>query len=108
MTASPALRKFTALDILNRAAEYGMVVSLVGDSLAIDVPPDLLDTTKFKAMEVIKANKPEIMAYLRSLESPALCCTCLDDNHGREANHEYESIMYCDVHYILKTQGRIA
>jgi hypothetical protein len=108
MTTSPTLRKFTVLDMLNRTAEYGMVVSLAGDSLAIDVPASLPTSKKNKALEVIKANKSEITAYLRSLESIPLCYTCLDENREREATKEHEGIVYRDAHYMVKTQGRIA
>ncbi len=81
MTSQPT-HKFTALDILNRACEYGMVIALDGDNLVIDVPPNLEQGTKDKALSVISANKLEIVEYLHSLESVPLCYECLNEEGG--------------------------
>lgn len=68
--ASP--RTFTPQEILDRATEYGIAVSLLeGDNLALDIPTTLGQGKKAKAVEVIKSHKPEIIAYLRAQE-PAI------------------------------------
>jgi hypothetical protein len=101
-------RQFTALEMLNRASEYGMVVSLVGDNLAIDIPSTLAQDEKERAIEVMRTCKPEIVTYLCSLAGPAICCSCLDMDPPIETNAdwEYDGIMYCAEHF--PTSGEVA
>ena len=98
--------KFTPLDILNRGAEYGIVISLDGDDLIINVPEETDPDTRNRALGVISTHKPEILEYLRSLESQPLCYQCL--NPGLETACDLvgpDDLMYCQRHYdeLMKT-----
>src|SRR5579859_842915 len=75
--------KFTVLDMLNRAAEYGILVTLAGGDLEAEIeegvaPPDRVD----KALAVLKSHRQEIIAYLRSLEGLLLCSVCFEPAAG--------------------------
>lgn len=92
-------RTFSALDILNRAAEYGIVVESRGNTLSLDVPPTLASVKRNRAVAVIRENEATILGYLGELyQEPALCATCLDGGQETRASHEHKGLMYCDGH----------
>ena len=107
--SKPAPRRFTPLEILNRAAEYGIRIMLDGENLRVDVLAELPDDKKTKALAVIEASSLEIITYFKSFQDkylqdhsggPALCCTCLDEDRETPALPEdYEGIMYCADHH---------
>jgi hypothetical protein len=69
MTLQPGIRNSTPLDILNHACEFGIIIALDGDNLVATVPFDLEHDIKDNVLESIKDHKPDIIAYLHSLES---------------------------------------
>ena len=100
MTTNPISRKFTPLDILNRAAEYGIRITLADSNLTVDIPAALEDHTKHKALEVIRANRLEIIDFLQKLVCIPLCFTCLDEDKETPAlPDDCEGIMYCATHH---------
>jgi len=100
MTSNPISRKFTPLDILNRAAEYGIRITLADSNLTVDVPAVLEGDKKYKALEVIRANRLEIIDFLQKLVCIPLCFTCLDEDKETPAlPDDCEGIMYCAAHH---------
>ncbi|GHO51494.1 hypothetical protein [Ktedonospora formicarum] len=92
-------RKHDVSSILKRAADLGMVLYVEGDELKVLAPRGLPQLTK--ALEVIKGQKPAIMAHLRSIKECPLCSTCLDEGRETEATRELADFMYCEEHYSL-------
>jgi len=101
------MRSFTPQEILNRAADYGIGVSLEGDNLALDIPPTLDYGIKAKAIGMLKEHKAGIIACLRAQidallaeagQMEILCCVCLDEDRETPAIADYEGIMYCSEH----------
>ena len=100
MMTKPSTHKFTPLDILNRAGEFGITIELDGNNLVVTVPFSLHTSTKDKALESIKANKPEIIEYLCSLESVPLCSACLNEDIETSCTLVGpDNVMYCEAHY---------
>src|SRR5215470_10156362 len=96
-------RRFTPLDILNRCCEYGVTVSLDAElsaSLSVDIPKSLEPDKRSRMLSVISEHKPEILAYLRSLESVPLCSECLNDDVETPCHIVGpDELMYCQRHY---------
>lgn len=96
-------RHFTPLEILNRAGAYGIDVALDGENLVVETPGDVEESTKHKALEVIKANRQAIIAYLRTIPVPPLCYTCLDEDKETLAlPDDHFGLMYCEDHHPAK------
>ena len=92
----------SAEKILRRARELNIVIWLENDKIKCRghgaVPP--------KMVEVLRANKAEIIAYLQSQEDamevsePDLCVLCLDQNIETPACFVGpQDLMYCHNHY---------
>ncbi len=101
-------KQFTVQQLLARAAQLHIILGVVGETLTIDAPDGAL-TEKIRA--VLRAYKPELIAYLRVQERTylhkhdegPLCARCLDidrENVVKALPEPYTNdLYYCKRHH---------
>ncbi len=101
-------KRFTVEQVLARAAQLHIILGIVGETLTIYAPGEAL-TEKIRA--VLKAYKPELIAYLKEqeriylqkYEEGPLCARCLDidrDDAVAALPEPYtDGFYYCERHH---------
>lgn len=106
-------RIFTVTEIVQRAEQLGILLSVHLGKLQLEAAPGVITA---KVLAVINERKPEIIAHLQSeqveneryqreidesiAQEPDLCVTCLDEDPDREtpATVTRGELNYCQAH----------
>ncbi len=113
MKNTTAKKRFPVQQVLARAAQFHIMLGVVGETLTIDAPDGAL-TEKIRA--VLQAYKSELIAhlsaqertYLHKHDEGPLCARCLDsdrENAVKAVPEPYtDDLYYCTHHHPALSQ----